>query len=605
MAELGLRGVTLTFGGGPLLDNVDLFVEKGERIGLVGRNGAGKSTLLKVLAGVLPPDEGEVVRRNGVVVASLVQDVPTDLEGTVMDGLIEALDDLDLDGDWEVEARLEAALGELGMDPSARFVTLSAGKKRRVLLARALIREPDVLLLDEPTNHLEIAAIEMLEDTLPRRAGALVFVTHDRRFLERMATRIVDLDRGHLKSYDCNLTTYLERKEGLLEAQAEANKQFDKKLAQEEAWIRRGVKARRTRNMGRVRALQDLRSERAGRREEVGRVSATLQEAGRSGQKVLTAKGIGQSFDGVSVLKDIDFELMRGDRVGLVGPNGSGKTTLLRILLGELSPTAGTLKQGTNIEVARFDQLHATLDPERTVWENVCDEGDSVTVGGRTRHILGYLQDFLFSPEQARGLVSRLSGGERNRLQLAKLLTKPSNLLVLDEPTNDLDVETLELLEEVLINYEGSLIVVSHDRAFLDNVVGSLLVFDGEGGVREIVGGYEDWQRIKDAEAAQVEKAGRARSEKAARAATQKSKPAAKPKERKLTYAEKMELETLPAKIEELENARDDLVNSMADPTFFKQAGDQIATTKTKLDSLESDLASTYERWESLESLLT
>ena len=605
MAELGLRGVTLTFGGTPLLDAVDLFVERGERIGLVGRNGAGKSTLLKLLAGTLTPDEGERVVRPGLVLSALVQDVPDDLTGAVASVLGAALDDLELEGDWERDARLGAALDELGLAPDAEVASLSAGKKRRVLLARALIREPDVLLLDEPTNHLDVDSILSLEETLPRRAGALVFVTHDRRFLERTATRIVDLDRGHLTSHDCDLSTFLERKEAALEAEAEANKQFDKKLAQEEAWIRRGIKARRTRNMGRVRALKALRAERAARREGPGRVEAKLQEAARSGQKVLRASGISKAFGDQPVLGQLDLELMRGDRVGLVGPNGSGKTTLLRILLGELEPDTGEVTRGTNLEVARFDQLHETLDPKKTVWENICDDGDHVTVAGRQRHVLGYLQDFLFTPEQARGPIDRLSGGERNRLQLAKLLTRPANLLVLDEPTNDLDVETLELLEELLIGFEGTLLVVSHDRAFLDNVVTSLLVFEGEGRVREIVGGYEDWRRVHEREEAERRAQAEAAEAKAARRAAQAAQaaPARDPASRKRTYAESLELEALPARIEELEERRDASTADMADPAFFRQDGETIAAAKAALDALEAELAEAYARWEELEAL--
>ena len=608
MSELGLRGVSLSFGGAPLLDGVDFFVEKGERIGLVGRNGAGKSTLLKLLAGVLAPDEGEVSRRPDLVLSSVVQDVPDDLTGTVEEVLVQGLKGLSLEGDWETEARLEASLAELGIERGAEFATLSAGKKRRVLLAQALIRQPDVLLLDEPTNHLDIDAIIALEETLPRLAGAVVFITHDRRFLDDLATRIVDLDRGRLTSYDCNLSTYLERKEAVLEAEAQADKQFDKKLAQEEAWIRRGVKARRTRNMGRVRALQAMRQERSQRRDEVGKVNAGVHSSGRSGQKVITATGIHQEFDGDVVLDNVDLRLMRGDRVGLIGANGTGKTTFLRILLEELQPTSGTVKHGTNLEVARFDQLHGTLDPQKTVWENICDEGDTVTVGGRSRHVLGYLKDFLFTPEQARAPIGRLSGGERNRLQLAKLLARPCNLLVLDEPTNDLDVETLELLEEMLLSFDGTLLVVSHDRAFLDNVVSSLLVFEGQGRVREVVGGYADWQRVQAAEreARQAQQKARKKAPErgAVRATAQAADPrSTTPKPRKLTYNEKLELERLPHRIEQLEADHATLLAAMADPGFFKQSGAIIAAKKTEFDTIEKDLAQAYERWETLEAL--
>ncbi|QDU83860.1 ABC transporter ATP-binding protein uup [Planctomycetes bacterium Pla163] len=629
MAELGLENVHLSFTGAPLLSGVDLQIHTGERIGLVGRNGTGKSTLLKVLAGVLQPDEGRVVRRPDLVTSALVQDVPSDLVGTVESVLRAALADLELDGDWEIDARVERALSELDLPAGEEVSTLSAGRKRRVLLAAALIREPDVLLLDEPTNHLDVAAIEALEDALPWRAGALVFITHDRRFLDRLATRIVDLDRGVLTSYDCNLSTYLDRKAALLESEARANAVFDKKLAQEEAWVRAGVKARRTRNMGRVRALQAMRSERAERRSEVGRVEARVQTAARTGQKVITAKGLTHAFDGAPLVENLDLELMRGDRVGIVGPNGCGKTTLLRLLLEELRPDAGTVHAGTNLEVARFDQLHGTLNPKLTVQENVVGDGEFVTIDGRQRHVLGYLQDFLFTPDQARGPITRLSGGERNRLQLAQLLARPCNLLILDEPTNDLDVETMELLEELLVSFAGTLLVVSHDRAFLDNVVTSLLVFDGPRGVREVVGGYEDWERLHTAEEARRAEGRATKKPAAAKPASAAPRPSAKapvapaastatsnsarpqaktpakatPTLPKLTFTQKHELEALPATIETLETDRDALVARMSDPDFYRTPPAQLAAVRAEHEDLEARLAAAYARWEYLESL--
>jgi len=604
MALLTLDGVHLTFGGAPLLDGVALAIHTGERVGLVGRNGAGKSTLLKVLAGVLAPDEGTRQVAPDTVVSSLVQDVPSDLDATAGAVLRDALADLDLE-EWDVEARVGQALGELELEDGAIVRDLSAGRTRRVLLSAALIREPDVLLLDEPTNHLDIAAIEALEERLAHSKQALVFVTHDRRFLADLATRIVDLDRGRLESHDCDLPTYLERKEAARETEAKQNAVFDKKLAQEEAWIRRGVKARRTRNMGRVRALEDLRRERAARRDEVGQAKAMLQTAGRTGRKVITAHGLTHGYGGEPLLANFSLELMRGDRVGIVGPNGCGKSTLLKILLGELEPEKGTVEHGTNLEIARFDQLHESLDPKRTVQENVADDGDMITIGDRSRHVLGYLSDFLFTPEQARGPITRLSGGERNRLQLARLLARPCNLLVLDEPTNDLDVETLELLEEILASFDGTLLLVSHDRAFLDNVVTSLIVFDGERGPREIVGGYEHWEgvhaREEEARAAERE-ASRAKAEK--KQATAKPAPAAA-KERTLTFTEKHELEGLPAVIEQLEAERDRLFAVMSEPDFFKRGGDEMAKVQAEFEAAETKLAETYERWEFLESLPT
>lgn len=619
MAELGLENVHLSFTGAPLLDGVDLQIHTGERIGLVGRNGTGKSTLLKILAGVLQPDEGRVVQRPNLVTSALVQDVPSDLAGTVESVLRSALSDLDLDGDWEADARVEKSLAELDLPAGEDVSTLSAGRKRRVLLAAAMIREPDVLLLDEPTNHLDVAAIEALEEVLPWHAGALVFITHDRRFLEHLATRIVDLDRGVLTSYDCNLPTYLDRKAALLETEARANAVFDKKLAQEEAWVRGGIKARRTRNMGRVRALQAMRGERAERRSEVGRVEARVQTAGRTGQKVITATGLTHAFEGAPLMSNLDIELMRGDRVGIVGPNGCGKTTLLRILLGELRPEAGTVHAGTNLEIARFDQLHGTLDPKLTVQENVVGDGEFVTIDGRSRHVLGYLQDFLFTPAQARAPITRLSGGERNRLQLAQLLARPCNLLILDEPTNDLDVETMELLEELLVTFAGTLLVVSHDRAFLDNVVTSLLVFDGPRGVRDVVGGYEDWERLHKAEESRRTEKRASGSKASKQSSKQKSQPAPQrtskpapprsapaksaPVGPKLTFTQKHELETLPATIDTLETQRDGLVERMSAPDFYRTPPKQLAAVRAEHEDVEARLATAYARWEHLESL--
>ncbi len=594
MAELGLENLSVTFGGAPILERVSLQIERGERIGLLGRNGSGKSTLLRVLAGKLVPDEGTVVRRQGVRIAGLSQEVPASLPGTVADVLAAELAATPAEAAWQAEARREQVVAQLGLDPGAVVDTLSAGAKRRVLLACALVADPDVLLLDEPTNHLDIDTIRGLEDLLVRRRGALVLVTHDRAFLQAVATRILDLDRASLRSFACDYASYLERKEALLVAERHENAEFDKRLAKEEVWIRRGIEARRTRNMGRVRALKAMRQERAARRDEVARVRATLHEAPRSGQIVLRAQGLVHSFGGKPLLDGFSIEVQRGDRIGIVGPNGCGKTTLLRILLGELEPQAGTIRRGTNLEVARFDQLHGTLDPAKTIQENLVGDGDTVTVGGSTRNVMGYLQDFLFRPEQIRSPVARLSGGERNRVQLARILARPCNLLVLDEPTNDLDLETLELLEDLLLEFQGTLLVVSHDRAFLDEAVTSLIVFE-DGKVEEHVGGWTDHLERRARTAAAEPKA---RSEARAATAAEDS-----PRPRKLTYGQRLELEKLPGRLEALEAEKTALEARMAEPDFYRGAGAAIATATARFAELESEISALYERWQELDSL--
>ena len=570
-------------------------IERGERIGLLGRNGCGKSTLLRILADAQEPDHGVIVRRAGLTVADLPQEVPRDLEGDVRSILHAPLAGIEAHGAWESEEKIEKIARSLGLDLDVQLKGQSAGMCRRVLLARALIQEPDLLILDEPTNHLDIEAVKVLEEILQRWKGSFIFVTHDRAFLKRLATRIVDLDRGKLTSYECDYETYLDRKAADMDTEAQHAATFDKKLAQEEAWIRRGVKARRTRNQGRVRALKAMREERSDRRERTGMVRAQVQEGGRTGQIVMRCHGLTQRFGDNTVISDFSTEIQRGDRIGLVGPNGSGKTTLLRIILEELEPTAGEVLHGTNLEIGRFDQLHDVLDESKTVRENVCDAGDSVQIGDQHRHIVGYLQDFLFTPSQIQGKITNLSGGERNRLQLAKLLARPANVLVLDEPTNDLDLETLELLEELLVGYSGTLLVVSHDRVFLDNVVTSCIIFGGDGHVRESIGGYSDWLERK------------AREEAPAQVAT--NKPAAKKgkqkdsKPRRLTFKEKHELEALPAQLEELEATKEGLHEAMASPEFFKRDKDAIATDTAKLAELDAQLAAIYERWEELEAI--
>ncbi len=546
MPLIALSDVNLGFRGPPVLDQANLTIEPGERVCLLGRNGTGKTTLLRLLQGTLEPDRGEVIRQQGLRTAMLPQQVPRDLHGSVFDEVArgfgpkaellaeyhhlasrlasEGSDDLqaelgriqhalEADGGWRMHQQIEAVVSRMSLQPDADVATLSAGMKRRVLLAKAVVGSPDLLLLDEPTNHLDIDAIRWLEDFLLRYGGTLLFVTHDRALLRKVATRILELDRGRLTSWSCDYATYLNRKEAALEAETRQNAEFDKKLAQEEVWIRTGIQARRTRNEGRVRALEALREVRRARRERPGDVKMEIQEAERTGRLVIEAKKLHFRYGDRAIVRDFSTMIMRGDRVGLIGPNGSGKTTLLRLLLGDLPPQTGTVRHGTNLEVAYFDQLHAQLDETKSVRENVRDGSDSVTINGRTRHIIGYLEDFLFTPEQASGPVARLSGGERNRLLLARLFTKPSNVLVMDEPTNDLDLETLELLEDLLSAYAGTLLLVSHDREFLNNVVTSTLVLEGEGRVKEYAGGYDDWLRQRPEEQPPVAKPPAARPE--------------------------------------------------------------------------------------------
>ena len=592
MALVSIRGVSVAFGGPTILDKVDWQVERGERVGLVGRNGAGKSTLMRLLHGDLKPDDGEVIRQ-GVRIARLPQEVPQGRGGSVFDEVAAGLDE-DRGGSHLVpDHAVDRVLSRMKLDPDASFESLSSGMKRRVLLAKSLVLEPDVLLLDEPTNHLDIESIRWLEDYLLRFGGTLVFVTHDRTFLSRLATRIVEVDRGRLFDWSCDYATFLERKEAALAAEERQAALFDKRLAEEEVWIRKGIQARRTRNEGRVRALKAMREERRARRERTGNTRMLAQEAERSGALVIEAKEAGFSYGDRAVIDDASIAIMRGDKVGLIGPNGSGKTTLLRLLLGEIEPTRGSVRQGTKLEIAYFDQLREALDEEKTVQQNV-SEYDQIVINGQPRHIIGYLQDFLFPPERSRTLVKLLSGGERNRLLLAKLFTKPSNLLVLDEPTNDLDVETLELLESLLIDYQGTVLLVSHDRTFLNNVVTSVLSVEPDGRVRESGGGYDDWLRRSEMEA-----------EAAAKAAPGPAKAAAPAREKakKLGFKEKRELEELPRKIEALEAELGRFHEEMASPGFYQRDGAEIARSKARLEAVEAELAAAFERWEALEGL--
>ncbi len=585
MALLSLQNLHKAFGGPQLLDNATLQIERGERICLVGRNGEGKSTLLKIVNGDLEPETGEIVRQPGLKVRRLRQNVPHEVTGTVEELVFQGLEDPH--DDWNSHQAVDKAISQVGLENAGRFDELSGGQKRRVLLAQSLVCDPDILVLDEPTNHLDIESIQWLENFLGRYKGTLLFVTHDRTFLRKLATRIVELDRGQLNSWACDYDTYLKRKQVLLDGETGQRAQFDKKLAQEEVWIRKGIRARRTRNEGRVRALEQMRCNRSQRRERAGTVNMQLTEAGLSGRKVITAKNISYDYDGIPIIENLSTNIMRGDKIGIIGPNGCGKTTLIKTLLGELEPKSGSVVHGTKLEVAYFDQHRATLDETKSVAENVCAE-ETITIGNSKKHVLGYLQDFLFTPDRARQKVSVLSGGERNRLLLAKLFTKASNMLVLDEPTNDLDAETLELLEELLANYEGTLLLVSHDRSFLNNVVTSTLVFEN-GSVNEYPGGYDDW----------LSQRSEVRDQK-----PESQKPAEKRETtRKLSNKEREELEGLPKLIEQLEAEQEALHEAMSDPRFYQKTKDEIAAANTRAEEIPKKLEHAFERWEELEGL--
>lgn len=619
-----LQRVDFSVGGPLLLEHVDLSIEPSERICIVGRNGAGKSTLMRLLAGELKADDGEVRLQNGVVVARMAQEVPQDTSGTVFDVVAEGLGDLGhllaryhhalADGDmdamgeaqtqieaqhgWDLDRRVEQVLAKLELPEDADFAALSGGMKRRVLLAQALVRKPDILLLDEPTNHLDIDAIAWLEGFLKQFEGSIVFVTHDRSFLRSLATRIVEIDRGQVTSWPGDYENYLRRREERLHAEAQENARFDKLLAQEEVWIRQGIKARRTRNEGRVTALKAMRRERAQRRDLTGNVRMAAAAAQNSGKKVIEAKGVTQAYDGRVLLDDVSATIFRGDRVGIIGPNGAGKSTLLKILLGEMEPQQGEVTLGTGLQIAYFDQHRSQLDESRNALENVAEGSDFVEINGSRKHIIGYLQDFLFSPERARAPITRLSGGERNRLLLAKLFAQPSNLLVMDEPTNDLDVETLELLEELLIDYKGTLLLVSHDREFLDNVVTSTLVLEGQGRLADYVGGYSDWVRQRPAALFATEPGTPAKPAPASAAA---SVPAAAEPKRKLSYKDARELEQLPARIETLETDIAKRTAAMNDPAFYQQDAAALLKANETLAALQAELDAAYRRWSELD----
>ncbi|MGY6553238.1 MAG: ATP-binding cassette domain-containing protein [Wenzhouxiangella sp.] len=625
MSLLALRQVDFSIGGPLLLEGVDFDIQSGERVALVGRNGAGKSTLLRLLDGTLSPDDGRIVRSEGVRVARLQQEVPAGTAGSVFDQIAAGLGELgpllsefhqasqqsELDparlaelqgrieasGGWDLEQQVESILSQLELDGDKPFEQLSGGLKRRVLLGQALVSKPEVLLLDEPTNHLDIESIEWLEGFLKQLPTALIFVTHDRRFLQKLATRIIELDRGQLSSWPGDWNNYLRRVEERQHAEELENRRFDKRLAEEEVWIRQGIKARRTRNEGRVRALKAMRNERAARRERQGTVNMSASHATPSGKKVVSVESLRFSWGDRPIVRELSTTILRGDRIGLIGPNGSGKSTLIQLLLGQLQPDRGEVKLGTNLEIAYFDQQRAVLRDDWSAAENVSEGRDFVEINGRSKHIIGYLQDFLFTPERARAPITKLSGGERNRLLLARLFAKPSNLLVMDEPTNDLDLETLELLEELLADYPGTLLLVSHDRDFLDNVVTSSLVMEGNGQIGEYVGGYSDWLRQRAVKADQGTSSASSLSSASAQEAR---KPVSRPA--KLSYKLARELEQLPARVEALEAQIEGLSARMNDPAFFRSDPEAVAKLGKDLNRLQEELDQAYARWEALEA---
>jgi ATP-binding cassette subfamily F protein uup len=611
-ALLTLLDVTLHFGGPAILENVNFQVDPGERVCLLGRNGAGKSTLMKIIAGEIKPDSGDVFRPAGAVYARLPQEVPADLTGTVHDivagGLRPNRDHHE--EDWERDVRVEDLMHEIRIDPAAEFSVLSGGLKRRVLLARALAGQPDLLLLDEPTNHLDLESILWLEEFLLGKTPTLFFVTHDRAFLRRIATRIVELDCGRLAGWTCDYDTYLVRKQEVLEAEEKQRAAFDKKLAQEEEWIRRGVKAQRSRATARIHALQAMRAEARARRERTGTATLKLAEADRTGVKVIEAENVTHTWaDGKTVIRDFSTVIRRGEKIGILGANGAGKTTLIKLLLGQLQPAAGSVKHGTNLEVVYFDQLRAQIDDDKTVADNIANGNLTVTIEGRTRNVISYLQDFLFEPDRARTPARVLSGGERNRLLLARLFTKPANLLVLDEPTNDLDAETLDLLEDLLVEFQGTLLLVSHDRAFLDEVVTSTLVFEGDGRIGDYVGGYSDWLAEKKKQAKKTGEGARPPGAEGGGAPSLRggSSPA---ELKKLSNKERAELAALPAQIEALEKEQAELTAKLGDPAFYKTQGAANASTsaakfadvKARLDAVARKHAAAFARWEELEA---
>ncbi len=596
MALISLQEVSIGFGGHPLLEGISFQIERGERVGLLGRNGMGKSTLLKMLNDDFMPHDGVIARQQNVRTAYLPQEVPQDLTGRVQDIIASGLIDSDFADDehhWKRDNQVQKTISLMELDGDARFETLSAGMKRRIILARGLVCNPDLLLLDEPTNHLDIQAIDWLEDFLKRWGGTLLFVTHDRVFLQKLTTRIIELDRGSVYDWACDYPTFLERKEAMLESEQISNALFDKKLAQEEQWIRKGIEARRTRNEGRVLALKKLRQQRSERRELLGKVKMQIGTEKRSGRLVIETENISYAYADKTIIRNFTTTIQRGDKIGIVGANGSGKTTLLKLVMGQLQPQTGEVRHGTNLEIVYFDQLRTQLDESKSVLDNVGQGRDTVTINGRTRNLMGYLEDFLFTRDRVRAPITALSGGERNRLLLARLFAQPANLIILDEPTNDLDIETLEILEDLLLDYEGTLLLVSHDRAFLNNIVTSTLILDGSGDVKEFIGGYEDWQKQLDASPASRP------TPKPVQSAQAESKPEVK--SRKLSYNEKRELEELPKRIEMLEEEQRQLTLKMEAPSFYQQEGAIITQAVERLEQIHKELAQTYERWGELD----
>ena len=622
MPLITLQDVFLSYGQPPLIDHINLTIEPGERVCLIGRNGAGKSTLLKIIDGQIIADEGSIKRASGVKVAQLEQSVPQNTQGSVFDVIAEGLGkegklvqqfhhltqqlthdsspkifsqleecqaELERINGWDINQRVESIITKMELDPDVDIQSLSGGYKRRVLLARALVSNPDLLLLDEPTNHLDIEAIQWVEQFLLKWEGSLLFISHDRRFMDNLANRFIEIDRGKLAEYNCNYSTYLTRKEENLEIEDRQNALFDKRLSQEEIWIRQGIKARRTRNEGRVRSLEAMRKEFSERRKRLGTAKMDIHQAEKSGKIVAEANDISFAFGSDTVVRNFSTLIQRGDKVGLIGRNGVGKTTLIKLLLGELTPQTGTIKTGTNLSVAYFDQYRSALDEEKSVQDNVSGGRDMLEIGGKSRHVISYLQDFLFAPDRCRQPVKALSGGERNRLLLAKLFTAPSNILVLDEPTNDLDIDTLDLLEELLIDYKGTIILVSHDRAFLNNVVTSTLVFEGKGVINQYVGGYDDWLRQRKNETSsnpEALKKGKARTTLSAN---------------KLSYKDQRELDSLPKIIEGLEIQISEISIKMSDANFYTSNRTLITETEKQLTEYQTQLSRCYERWELLE----